>query len=209
MDPRLPGSSTSPCCLLTPCQPHPSSHPAAPSAIASSARPRTARARLAQRQAWASGADATRRHSKALCCVDFRALKQRNPHWPCEGLAEVIHAWSGGSRRLQRNAHWHAFCWGWEAGYGGKFLLLSAHSLLKLLIKPTSGSHVHWLFHYESSRNGKREEGKTQSQLEGPRQPWPCEDVPLHQLCEEVHQLYSIALLQLLYYICFFFSPRG
>lgn len=103
--------------------PHSLLHPG-PSASTSSARQSTAWALLAQHQAWVSNADTIRRHSKALCHVDSRAVKQTNPCWPCEGLAEVIHARSGGSWSLQNNVRWHAFCWGWEAGYGGEFLLI-------------------------------------------------------------------------------------
>jgi len=125
-----------PCSLLRP----------GPPASTSSAWPSMAWALLAQSQAWASAADAIHQHSKALCHVDFRAVRQRNPRWPCQGLTEVIHALSSGSRRLQKTAPWHAFCWGWGAGYGAKFPLSSAHSvspsLLKLLIKPTCRSHV-------------------------------------------------------------------
>lgn len=139
-------------------------HPAVPSASTSSARQSSARALLARHQAWASGADTVHRHSKALCRVDCRAVKQRNPRQPCEGLTEVIHARSGGSWHLQNNTRWHAFCRGWEAGYGGKLLLLSAHSaspsLLKLLIKPTSGSQVQWCFHCGSSSFPAMERGE-------------------------------------------------
>lgn len=104
----FPATSTSSCHLLTPTPAPflPTPHlllRLGPSASTSAARLSMVQALLAQRQAWASSADAICRHSKALCRVDFRAVKQRNPHRPCEGLTEAIHAWSGGSWRLQNN----------------------------------------------------------------------------------------------------------
>lgn len=33
----------------------------------------------------------------ALRCAGFRAVKQRNPTWPCRGSAELNHAWSDGA----------------------------------------------------------------------------------------------------------------